>query len=179
MAIAHLAAWRAMKPLYQRPFDLVQVLYFLVHIPTTLLIDSQSLAPSSWYPNAARELLQWHIKTNNDHLVSPVAENPPWFVALVVCEVVLQLPAFLVLAYGLAYYKPWVRIPCIIYGTHVATTLVPILADFIFGNHATNPNWVAVAIYSPYLLLPLALAVRMAMVDYGKGGRGGSKAKRV
>ncbi|GFH26421.1 expera domain-containing protein [Haematococcus lacustris] len=167
-----------MKPLYQRPFDLVQVLYFLVHIPTTLLIDSQSLAPSSWYPNAARELLQWCAAAKTaQHEITMRADpgssqahqdqqRPPGS----------RKPS---MVWAKATYIWSLGAACGLTCTHVATTLVPILADFIFGNHATNPNWVAVAIYSPYLLLPLALAVRMAMVDYGKGGRGGSKAKRV
>jgi len=68
-------------------------------------------------------------------------------------------------------YKPntytqrrWVRIPAIVYGTHVATTLVPILAEFLFNS--SKPKLMAALIYSPWLLLPLALLCRMVLRPY-------------
>ncbi len=44
------------------------------------------------------------MQTNKDHLVPP-GESPPWFLALVLCECLIQLPAFFILAYGLAQQK--------------------------------------------------------------------------
>lgn len=47
-----------------------------------------------------------------------------------------QLPCFLALIYGIAGAKPWARILAIVYATHAATTLVPILSDILYGPSA-------------------------------------------
>jgi hypothetical protein len=51
------------------------------------------------FPRFAKDLLQWHIRTNGDFLVR---DNPRWFVAFVWCEVLVQLPFFFVAAYAYA-----------------------------------------------------------------------------
>ena len=61
-------------------------------------------------------------------------------------------------------HRGWVRIPAIVYGTHVATTLVPILAEFLFNS--SKPKLMAALIYSPWLLLPLELLCRMVLRPY-------------
>lgn len=142
-----------------RPFDLLVVIYMVTHIPTTMLIDAQSLVPASFFPSWARDALAWHIKMNDDHLVS---SNPPWFLSLVACELALQLPFFFVAAYAFTYQCRWIRIPALIYGIHVATTLVPILGDFISYS---PPKWPLAAIYVPYFIIPLAIAIRMAVME--------------
>ncbi|PNW88901.1 hypothetical protein CHLRE_01g050000v5 [Chlamydomonas reinhardtii] len=140
--------------------DAIFLAYFIIHIPTTLLVDSQSVFPAEYFPSWAKEALQWHIKTNGDHLVST---NPLWFVSLVWCETALQLPFFFVAAYAFIKRANWIRVPCIIYGAHVATTMVPILTDILFSPAAGSHSPALAAIYAPYLALPLALVIRMAV----------------
>jgi len=66
----------------------------------------------------------------------------------------------------------WIRLPAIIYGTHVSTTLIPILyhimtADFssqlVDDNAAvTVSGRLALAsVYAPYLIVPLMLVYHM------------------
>ncbi|GFR39583.1 hypothetical protein Agub_g43, partial [Astrephomene gubernaculifera] len=133
--------------------DTIFLIYFALHIPTTILVDSQSVIPAEYFPPWAKELLQWHIDTNGDHLVS---KNPVWFKSLVACELALQLPLFFVITYGFLRRRNWIRMPCILYGTHVATTMAPILADILFGLDSTSPKKLNLAlIYLPYLVIPL------------------------
>lgn len=103
--------------------------------------------------------------------------NPTWFVSLVWCECTLQLPLFALFAYGLWLQKPWLRVPALIYGTHVATTLLPIMADLLYGT--ALPKHMAVLVYSPYLLLPLALVVRMAVWPWPGGASQGRPRPKV
>ncbi|KAF5828798.1 transmembrane protein 6/97 [Dunaliella salina] len=147
--------------LLRRPFDLVYVLYFFSHVPITMLFDSQSIVPREAFPTWATDAMDWHARVNSDHLVQA---NPTWFVALVVCECLLQLPTFLVFVYAFMYQRSWVRIPAIVYGSHVTTTLVPILTEFLF--HESAPKVMAALVYSPWLLLPLILTIRMAARPY-------------
>ncbi|KAG2483912.1 hypothetical protein HYH03_017233 [Edaphochlamys debaryana] len=159
--------------------DALFLAYFIIHIPTTLLVDSQSVLPADWFPSWAREMLQWHIKTNGDHLVS---SNPVWFVSMVWCETVLQMPFFFVAAWAFIKKANWIRIPCIIYGSHVATTMVPILGDILFGPESGPNKHVLAAIYVPYLIVPVLLVIRMAAAEKpwastGAGKRRGGKSK--
>lgn len=59
----------------------------------------------------------------------------------------------------------------------VATTLLPIIGDFLDPKHPTNPNWACIGIYLPYFLLPLSLAIRM-LWPYGVDSSSRAK-KRV
>lgn len=93
-----------------------------------------------------------------------MSANPIWFVSLVGCELLVQLPFFFVASYAFIYSKKWIRIPALMYGVHVATTLVPILADIIAGPEGGRHKTTLAAIYLPYFVLPLALALRMAVM---------------
>ena len=59
-------------PLVRRPMDLLFVVFFVTHIPTSLLVDGQCALPSEYFPQKATELLAFHLETFKDPLVSPV-----------------------------------------------------------------------------------------------------------
>ncbi|XP_061868462.1 sigma intracellular receptor 2 [Colius striatus] len=143
-------------------------LYFLSHIPITLLIDLQPLLPAGLQPPALTELLQWYAASFRDPLM---LQPPEWFKTFVYCEAFLQLPFFPVAFY--AFLKggcKWIRTPAIIYSTHVATTLLPILAhilchDFskaeLGGPRTQRERLLLLSVYLPYLLIPLLLLFTM------------------
>ncbi|GIL85390.1 hypothetical protein Vretimale_10666 [Volvox reticuliferus] len=140
--------------------DGIFLAYFILHIPTTIVVDSQSVVPARFIPSWAKELIQWHIKTNGDHLVGT---NPLWFVSLVACECFIQLPFFFFATYAFIKRRNWIRMPSILYGTHVATSMVPILVDILLSP-SSGPKRVTLAlIYLPYLIVPLLLVVRMVV----------------
>ena len=57
----------------------------------------------------------------------------------------------------------WIRIPAIMYGVHAATTVIPMLADFYYGQGKHNPQKeLLCAIYGTYLVFPLLIALTMA-----------------
>ncbi|XP_071621031.1 sigma intracellular receptor 2 [Heliangelus exortis] len=143
-------------------------LYFLSHIPITLLIDLQPLLPAGIYPQGLTEALQWYGAAFRDPMM---LQPPEWFQAFMYSEAFLQLPFFPVAAY--AFLKGgcrWIRTPAIIYSTHVATTLFAILAHILFydfsksehpGPETQRERLVLLSIYSPYLLIPLLLLFTM------------------
>lgn len=64
----------------------------------------------------------------------------------------------------------WIRTPAIVYSTHVATTLIPILAHILLhqfpvkphpGPQTTQERWLLVSIYAPYLVVPVLLLLTM------------------
>lgn len=61
-----------------------------------------------------------------------MGDNAPlWFKAIITAELLFQLPFFFVAVYGLWYRRNWLRTPGLLYGAHVCTTLVPIMAQMI------------------------------------------------
>ncbi|KPP69437.1 hypothetical protein Z043_111807, partial [Scleropages formosus] len=116
----------------------------------------------------SKDLLQWYITHAKDQMM---ADPPVWFKSFIFCEALLQLPFFPVAAY--AFLKGgcrWIRTPAIIYSTHVASTMVPILTYIMFhqfpkGSHpgpqTTEERLGLLAVYGPYLLVPLMILFTM------------------
>lgn len=85
----------------------------------------------------------------------------------------------------------WIRTPAIVYSTHVATTLVPILAHILFYQFPMKPHpgpqtlqerWLLVSIYAPYLVVPVLLLLTMLLSSTYNStsvpGRKSAKAKK-
>lgn len=68
-------------------------------------------------------------------------------------------------AYAFATGKKWIRQAAIVYGVSTATTLLPILGELVLTPNADFGRLQLVGFYLPYLLVPLALAVRMLLVE--------------
>ncbi|CAL8336395.1 unnamed protein product [Boreogadus saida] len=127
-----------------------------------------ALLPDQVYPNVLKDLLGWYAEEFKDPMV---VDPPTWFKSFILCEALVQMPFFPVAAY--AFFKggcKWIRTPAIIYSTHVATTLVPILAHVLLfpfplkphaGPQTSKERLTLVSIYAPYLLVPLMLLFTM------------------
>nr|XP_006811131.1 PREDICTED: transmembrane protein 97-like [Saccoglossus kowalevskii] len=138
------------------------------HIPITILIDSQSVLPKEWYPNVLRNTLEWYCREFKD----PMMMDPPsWFQAFCVCELLFQFPFFFVATKS--FFKgsaKHLRIPLLIYSSHVATTVIAILCHILFhdfssgdypGPSTLNERLFLAAIYSPYLIVPVMILLTM------------------
>ncbi|CAL5220762.1 g2826 [Coccomyxa viridis] len=148
--------------LHKRPFDLLVVVFLLVHIPVTLFVDSQAVLPREWYPEPAVNLLDGYVKSLNDPLMK---YTPPWFKSLAWLETVFQLPFFVAGSYAYALGRPWIKTPAIIYGISTATTVVPCLAEVAAAALPLNNRLTLMAIYTPYLLIPALMAARMLISE--------------
>ncbi|KAF6735991.1 Transmembrane protein 97 [Oryzias melastigma] len=171
-----------------RVLELLFFLYFSSHIPITLFIDLQALLPAHLYPQQLKDLLRWYAEEFRD----PMMLDPPeWFRSFVFCEALVQMPFFPIAAY--AFLKggcKWIRTPAIVYSTHVATTLLPILSHILFHQFPQTPHpgpqsprerWLLVSIYAPYLLVPVLLLLTMLLSStYSPSSRpaGATKAKK-
>ena len=132
------------------------LVFFATHIPITLLIDAQGLLPPSLFPTALRNLVLWYCDSYKDNLM----RNPPlWFRSVLFAELTIQLPLFFFFLYGLMRRDNRIRIPGLMYGSHTATTLVPIIAEFAFNSSTSIPEkgWL-IMIYAPYFVIPLLFA---------------------
>ena len=172
-------------------FELASWAFFASHVPITLLVDAQAVLPRALYDWGPRRVLELYVGWSRDPLMRLPAQT--WFRSIICAELLLQLPFFVVALLALrgAFDAPrtaaplrglaspaWLLTAAVAYGAHVATTMVPILATFALhserGPNAITPGHRAalVAIYCPYLIMPLAVLWRAAAVlASGAGGQ--------
>lgn len=112
-------------------FEGLLLVYFATHIPITIVLDSQVVFDQDFYPSFARDLFEYYINNYPDFLFKNCRTQYPYVRWIGACEVFLQLPFFFVAIYALYRRKEWIRIPGIVYCSHVATTVIPAVADFL------------------------------------------------
>jgi hypothetical protein len=133
------------------------LIFFISHIPITILLDGQG-AFRSYYPQFLIDVLSWYCDLFGDVLMKDYEHdnnNLVWFSSMICCEILFQLPFFIVTVKMIMmtthssassassasslkkvddFYPEWFRIICIIYGSHVSTTLVPIISTFVMSQ---------------------------------------------
>ncbi|GAA6021620.1 hypothetical protein JCM11491_001241 [Sporobolomyces phaffii] len=144
----------------QRTRDWIYLVFLAVHIPATLLVDSQALF------FADRVSPPWlrapfTFAARDDPLLQN-ATNPlfAWFQAYIILEVVFQLPTFFIGIRGLYRNSTTIYPLLALYGASSATTTYACLAT-VFAMPAIPRAHVVklVASYVPFLVVPLAMAV--------------------
>ncbi|KAH8997263.1 transmembrane protein 6/97, partial [Lactarius akahatsu] len=61
--------WPFESPLTSRPIDLFYFIFFVVHIPATLLIDCQAIWPKHLIPESLQLLPPWYVGMSGDFLI--------------------------------------------------------------------------------------------------------------
>jgi hypothetical protein len=150
----------------------VFLVYFITHIPITLSLDLQVLF-GEYYPESFQSLATWYVNTYNDQLI---LHKPVWLKSFIWAELLFQTPFFFVATYALIYKKNWIRIPSIIYGAHVATTVWAIIAEFIVSTKISDKEKaVLFGFYAPYFIVPALLMWYMAVTPVPFGNKAVSK----
>ena len=130
------------------------LVFFASHIVFTLCVDLQAIA-KPWYPRVLQDLVTVYAGTLSDPHMSEPFEL--WFQSIVFLEMICQLPFFFVAVHMFSNatresYPRWFQMACIIYGSHTATTLVPILPTIWLRSNDEAPlemRLLLVAIYLP------------------------------
>ena len=136
------------------------LVYFITHIPITLSLDLQIIF-GQYYPESLQGLATWYIATYNDQLL---LTKPIWLQSFIWAEFLFQTPFFFVATYGLLFKRNWMRIPSIIYGAHVATTVWAIIAEFVASTTISEKEkLVLFSFYAPYFVIPALLMWYMAI----------------
>jgi len=68
------------------------LLFFLTHIPITMMIDAQAFIPQRFFASPIRELFKWYCFRFKDSLMT--APHDVWIQAVIACECFLQIPFF-------------------------------------------------------------------------------------
>ncbi|KAG6325970.1 hypothetical protein ID866_13119, partial [Astraeus odoratus] len=95
----------ARKPLCSRPLDLVYFVFFLIHIPGTIVLDCQAIYPAWAISAPLLALRQSYIEFSSDPLIigsfNSNSNEFLWFKSFLFVEASFQLPVFFIGAYKL------------------------------------------------------------------------------
>ncbi|CAO3648840.1 unnamed protein product [Cunninghamella blakesleeana] len=147
--------------LLNRPLDLLYFVYFATHIPVTLLIDFQAFYPPQIVPQVLKDVLAILINHFKDPLMGS-KEPLYWFLSFLYCELFIQFIFFFLACYGLWKNCIHIRLGLIAYGSHVATTVLPTIAEVLFNptySLTITERLTLVSFYFPYFFLPLIMLV--------------------
>ncbi|KDQ51011.1 hypothetical protein JAAARDRAFT_185480 [Jaapia argillacea MUCL 33604] len=165
-------------PLTSRPMDMVYFLFFLSHIPASLLMDLQVFYPS-WFPSFIRTIPAWYINYSGDPLVagfmglSGKSESWIWLKTFLFLEAFFQVPTFFLGARGLYKNNPSIYLLILIYGASTATTTLPCLTVLLSTPISEAPvdglvtitseqRLMLLSSYIPFFIIPLTMAVDMS-----------------
>ncbi|KAJ3054808.1 Transmembrane protein 97 [Rhizophlyctis rosea] len=157
------------RSLFSRPLDIIFLFYFITHIPSTVLLSPQTLLPPHWVPAFMKEAMRTWVGMSGDPWMAQSLAGKPvdwWFKGIIAFgELPISLPFFFYLIHGLWNDRAQIRIPAIIYSSHVATTLIPILSEIFFAHPELSEDQrrMLVAAYLPYLVIPLLFLFRMTV----------------
>jgi hypothetical protein len=144
-----------------RKMDALIAAYLLAHGVIAVLVDCQAILPDAapglyaWYIHVGlTSVVQQWVAQQGDFLMG---KRPLWFQAIVAGEVLLQVPLCFGLAFGWLRRREWVRLPGLIYGAHVLTTMVPIMAELCLDP---RPTLLCKLIYAIWVVLPALVLLR-------------------
>ncbi|KAI9460617.1 transmembrane protein 6/97 [Lactarius psammicola] len=169
-------------PLTSRPIDLFYFIFFVVHIPATLLIDCQAIWPKQLVPKALQLLPPWYVGMSGDPLIGGAMgifgneSELAWFKSFLYLEALFQLPVFVIGAYGLWKDSRGIYGLLVLYGASTCTTTFACVAA-ILDTPTTSAATIAQRVvsitseqralllssYVPFFVIPLFLAVDMAV----------------
>ena len=156
-----------MKPLYKRPVDLVLVVFFSVSVLYGFLFSLPEglgvpVAPDSPWP-PLRALHEWAVAEEPAHL-----DPPPNLLAACLFDGFFQAPVLLFVILGLIRLKPL----SLFYAGAAATNMFFYFTQTFLGSHPPPNIAYYLAFNLPWLIAPLALAVRvMVAKDLVAAGR--------
>jgi hypothetical protein len=161
--------------------DLVYFIFFLIHIPSTLLVDCQTIWPKGLFPKFLQDIPFWYVGMSGDPLVGRVmgilgdGSDLAWFNSFLYLEALFQLPVFVLGANGLWRDSRGIYGLLALYGASTATTTLACIA-MIIDVPTTSAATLAQKVisitseqrvlllfsYVPFFIIPLCIGVDMA-----------------
>jgi hypothetical protein len=153
-------------PLAHRPADLVFIAFWAINLGfITYMIDVEQIVipdPARfvypvWPPRFAVDAIHWWARTYD-----PVVwARAPWYRATIWIDALLFGPFYLVAIP--AFWKGWsrIRIPCFVWAGMMLAIVTIILFEEILGATPSPAPGIVVSANLPWLLVPIAVIMRM------------------
>ncbi|KAF9970707.1 hypothetical protein BGZ73_006549 [Actinomortierella ambigua] len=173
-------------PLSARPKDMAMFIYFVLHIPMTLLMDCVPIYPAALAPflKPLIAFQDYYVNNYKDPFMGGIHQMT-WFKTFVHMEGLVQVPIFIYAARCLYRNDRRAYLPICIYCAHVVTTVIPCLTSLHFESVDRLPFEVTedqklflTSVYLPWLLFPLwMLYENFNRVRHYEGLAGAKKSK--
>jgi hypothetical protein len=154
-------------PLARRPVDVVFTAFFAVNLGfVTYLFDLEQLVVPDparvgyppWPPAPVVDLVNWWGRT-----FDPLLQARPAFYRMTLwIDVLFFGPFYLAALYAFIRGRDWIRPAAFVWAGAMAAIVAVILMDERYGIHASPRFGMVLAANLPWLLLPLAVIVRLA-----------------
>ena len=175
------------RPFSQRRADLLYLVFFIIHIPITILFDQQAFTKRYGFPNkACISLMDDYNAKANDFMMDAVLRgdtNYAWFKAALLTEGLVQLPLFFYAIYHLWNDNPRLYPVLLAYSSAVSFILFVILWHYTTITPLMRPGaeaWKAMGFflsgYGPWAVIPVIMMVDMfgrvrKIMDQALGGK--------
>jgi hypothetical protein len=157
---------RTTVPLAERRSDWVFIAFWILNLTfITYIVDLEQLVIANpadftypiWPPAPLVDLVHWWGITFDPALYA----RPPWWRATIWIDVLLFGPFYAAAIF--AYWKgwEWIRNPSLIWCGLMFANVTIILFEELQGPHATPVRSMVLFANAPWLLMPIATAVRM------------------
>ena len=149
-----------MKSILRRPLDLALVAFFSVSVLYGFLFSLPEglgvpvAADSPWPP--LRALHDWAVAEEPAHL-----DPPPNLLAACLFDGLFQAPVLLFVIIGLVRQRAWLKPLGLFYAGAAATNMFFYFTQTFLGDHPPPNIAYYLAFNLPWLIAPLALAVRV------------------
>lgn len=162
---------RSPIPLSRRPLDIALIAFFATNLLFTTYVvsleqlvvdDPSNYAPPLWPPAPFLALIHWYERSFDPLLLA----RPAWYRATIWMDVLGFGPFYAFAIYAFARGRDWIRIPCIIWASMMATNVFIILFDELLGVHATPHPVNVVGANAAWLLIPFVVVWRVARSEH-------------
>lgn len=158
-------------PLARRPIDILFVVFFAINLGfITYIVDFEQLViadPSNfryplWPPAPFVDLVHWWGRTFDPVLLA----RPAWWKATIWIDSLFFGPFYAVALYAFVRGRDWIRLPSVIWASVMLTNVTIILAEEMFGIHATPQLPMVLFANLSWLVMPLLVLARMWQTEH-------------
>lgn len=151
-----------MKPLRQRPLDLLLIAFFVVSVLYGFLFSLPEglgvpVAPDSPWP-PLQALHGWAVAEEPAHL-----DPPPNLIAALLFDGFFQAPVLVFIIIGLARLRHWVKPLGLFYAGAAVTNMFFYFVQTFLGPHAPPNVGYYLAFNLPWLIAPMVLGLRVIL----------------
>ena len=159
-------AMRQSIPLAKRPFDVLLIVFFAINLLFTtyvvsleqlVIADIERFVQPPWPPAALLSLVHWWERSFDPLLIA----RPAWYRATIWLDVLAFGPFYATAIYAFGRGRDWIRIPAVIWGSVLFTNVFIILADELWGIHASPHPLTVVAANLAWMVMPFVVGWRV------------------
>lgn len=153
-------------PLAERRIDLVFVAFFVINLTfITYIVDVEQIVIDDpydfeyplWPLPAFVDLVHWWGRSFDP----PLMAREAWWRATIWIDALFFGPFYALAIYAYVKAKDWIRMPSVIWASVMMTNVTVILFEEVGGNHATESLGLVLVVNAPWLLVPIAVLLRM------------------